>query len=109
MKKKIVVPDRFSGSRLLRSVWAGTEGSEGTMTCPRCGSPPAAPSGAAPAWISVKDRLPETDCDVLAYRVGAGGLPSWIEIARCFTDQRTRQWVGHVTHWMPLPEPPKVS
>jgi len=71
-------------------------------------SPTAAtPVAVPPAWISVKDRLPETDCDVLAYRVGAGSLPSWIEIARCFTDRRTRQWVGHVTHWMPLPEPPK--
>ena len=75
-------------------------------SAPQTPSPTAAPSGAAPAWISVKDRLPKTDCDVLVYHVG-NGIGSWIEIARCFGDQHARQWVGSVTHWMPLPEPPK--
>lgn len=49
-------------------------------------------------WISVKDRLPEDEeTHVLVYRENG-----WIEIwpRRYFHTFR-------VTHWMPLPEPPK--
>ena len=59
-------------------------------------------------WISVNDRLPEdmqervlvvTDCDT---PVGN----QKIDTDRC----RNGRWVrygGYVTHWMPLPKPPK--
>ena len=62
-------------------------------------------------WISVKDRLPEADVAVLArcfYH------ESWRTLV-CHTSKRNAgkwytnvagQWV-QVTHWMPLPEPPK--
>ncbi len=64
-------------------------------------------------WISVKDRLPEDDQSVLMYEMGQTGLPliGWFEvnadvpgfyIAHSFQNARV-----HVTHWMPLPEPPK--
>ena len=53
-------------------------------------------------WISVEERLPESDGFYLTYReddvrvtwYGSGGL--WRHI-----------WNNDVTHWMPLPEPPK--
>lgn len=54
-------------------------------------------------WISVEDRLPEPGVDVFAaYRnrhitMGTAG-DDWLE--EDFED-------GNITHWMPLPEPPK--
>ena len=57
-------------------------------------------------WISVKDRLPEEDVDVLV----SNGLG--IEVAAYTTNPRKR-WYGmsgntvYAQYWMPLPEPPK--
>lgn len=54
-------------------------------------------------WISVEDRLPEPGVDVLAaYRdrhinMGTAG-DDWLE--EDIED-------GYITHWMPLPEPPR--
>ena len=69
-------------------------------------------------WISVKDRLPELgDYSVLAYW-GHGGI-DMVHVADYFKDitagvdhqgnQRFTKWylTSGVTHWMPLPEPPK--
>lgn len=52
-------------------------------------------------WISVEDRLPEEDQKVLAYTAESQG--TFEEYRLCFG------WAikGRVTHWMPLPEPPK--
>ena len=61
---------------------------------------------ASSEWISVEDRLPDVGCDVLftcrskEYGVGA------------YSDTYKDFFMGHfpvkgVTHWMPLPEPPK--
>ena len=61
-------------------------------------------------WISVKDRLPEDDSDVLAYlSIGeesricpanyANGV--WFD---CIFDMPVTE---SVTHWMPMPQPPK--
>ena len=62
-------------------------------------------------WISVNDRLPE-----------AGGYVVWIAkrnpfyrfmpmVARIekngWVNPMTEQYISEVTHWMPLPEPPK--
>jgi hypothetical protein len=57
-------------------------------------------------WVSVKDRLPDVGCDVLfmcenkSYGVGA--------YSDTYRDFFSGQFpVKGVTHWMPLPEPPK--
>ena len=58
---------------------------------------------AAPQWISVKDRLPEDASDVLI--AWADGVSE-----ACFCDEtwcREGRRLLWVTHWMPLPEPPK--
>lgn len=62
-------------------------------------------------WISVKERLPKENVFVLIYIkppgqivVGSrGGNDDWYADAE-FKSENVR---GEVTHWMPLPEPPR--
>ncbi len=65
-------------------------------------------------WISVKDRLPEYDRKVLVtdvrdgyisiseLKAGGKGLKDYWEC-----EDGMRLPVSEITHWMPLPEPPK--
>lgn len=73
-------------------------------------------------WISVEERMPPLDTDVLVFAVG---LPEWgfegkttMAITfRYWSDSKgCEQWSTpwqyfhkdyKITHWMPLPEPPK--
>lgn len=59
-------------------------------------------------WISVDDRLPKEKQDVLAYR---GRIQDCVTVTSLGEDWMyvTGEWVpeGWITHWMPLPEPPK--
>lgn len=67
------------------------------------------------AWISVKDKLPENNaCYLGAYEVPfADGLGTGI----CYFDAKDRVFrtnpngiiITIVTHWQPLPEPPKAA
>ena len=66
-------------------------------------------------WISVKDRLPETDDWVLVCRKTIKTGYTTIVVDRCtFTVGGDRMWLAEyatykqvVTHWMQLPQPPK--
>lgn len=67
----------------------------------------AAPAVSVPQWISVKDRLPKYENPVLAGNAELCFVnTAWYHVA-------TRRWelpsgfFCEVTHWMPLPEPPK--
>jgi len=64
----------------------------------------------APKWISVKDRLPETNCSVLVLDPNNPFNKS-MDVARFDEYQKCFFFSGldkiHPTHWMPLPEPPK--
>ena len=72
-----------------------------------------APTIPAPQWISVEDRLPEEQKEVLIY------LPEYdsVEMASLFTipSMNLREWVQNedaymldeVSYWMPMPEPPE--
>ena len=72
---------------------------------------PAADVQPAPQWISVKERLPEIGRSILIY------YPKWdgdeIQVAKLDDDMlfdicgEFDVRLGVVTHWMPLPEPPK--
>jgi len=53
-------------------------------------------------WISVEDRLPEQDVDVLFYWKGDGCQIDCIEDA-----DNPLDWAYEPTHWMPLPSPPE--
>lgn len=62
-------------------------------------------------WISVEERLPEVDTNVLV--ITASGS---FKVARCniYKNETLVLWATNdglgeraITHWMPLPEPPK--
>lgn len=66
-------------------------------------------------WISVKDKLPKDERNVLAYygfNRGDGDLGMrFIGVLSYFAFDQNRHWQHEgtgltVTHWMPLPEPP---
>jgi hypothetical protein len=54
-------------------------------------------------WISVKDRLPEQGQEVIVY---SGGVLKPTVFAYQFWNKHYDSW-ARITHWMPLPEPPK--
>ena len=73
---------------------------------------------AAQQWISVKERLPKEDVAVLVYGQVLNNPPEVIGVRRRYNgDQEWKHtWESEdgfiyreddVTHWMPLPEPPK--
>lgn len=60
-------------------------------------------------WISVEDRLPERDSEVICRSNKEGN-----RIFIGYLGYRSGAWmedgsmhIGEVTHWMPLPPPPK--
>ena len=69
---------------------------------------------AEPKWISVEERLPDSQADVL---VVAFWHECWQTMIGWHSDDG-KKWrvltphgerdLGGVTHWMPLPEPPKA-
>lgn len=68
----------------------------------------AAEKAKKPEWISVKDRLPEKKNESYLCCVDSCLFPGsqYISI-RVFCDDGKWEANGTVTHWMPLPEPPK--
>ena len=107
--------------KMMRSNWvmqmaALGYGPDG-MALPKEDVTPAGRAGQCPAptdeafgrWISVKDRLPERNGIYLAYD---GEYIGTVEYEKCRPDSEwTDDYEGYldliVTHWMPLPEPPK--
>lgn len=56
-------------------------------------------------WISVEDRLPDVGIDVLVCYRNECDVARYSDTYRCFF---TGMYAcENVTHWMPLPEPPK--
>lgn len=74
-------------------------------------------------WISVEDRLPEPhEGCIVAAKVGNRMVTDFAERVRCYnlrTKETTHAWeIMHdwdegegceITHWMPLPNPPKMK
>ena len=60
-------------------------------------------------WISVEDRFPEMNITVIAYEPDCGMFPGELDEAGWFDLESQVFLPPHqiVTHWMPLPEPPK--
>ena len=60
-------------------------------------------------WIPVEERMPENFVSVLGHIKDAGPFPS---VRECYTVGNAfyfpaLQDAYHVSHWMPMPEPPK--
>jgi hypothetical protein len=58
-------------------------------------------------WISVKERLPEDDKWVLVTDGLGIGLAQYNLDQDDFFGYNERKVRGYITHWMPLPKPPK--
>ena len=61
-------------------------------------------------WVSVEDRLPEDDSDVLAYlRIGEESriFPANYAKGMWFDCVFNTPATERITHWMPMPQPPK--
>lgn len=56
-------------------------------------------------WISVDEKLPDEDIRVLVY-INSDRSYTNIDTDR-FSKGTWVRWYKDVTHWMPLPEPPK--
>lgn len=64
---------------------------------------------AHPHWVSVEDELPKIGKDVLVLREDGE-----MQVAHQYNEEITRWWSvdgfplkNNITHWMPLPQPPK--
>jgi hypothetical protein len=76
-----------------------------------------------PKWISVEERRPEGNDDVLVFVQHPISGHCWTQIAHRLSamamdecDEHDEWWldgsgetVRYITHWMPLPEPPEVT
>jgi hypothetical protein len=61
-------------------------------------------------WISVKDRLPEKSVPVLICANGHRVTAYYDKVKKVFRlteDEDLYYLANYVTHWMPLPDPPK--
>ena len=61
-------------------------------------------------WVSVNDRLPEEKVDcIVHYKHAYCDNDGYWAIGMCFYDGEKFQFNSayKVTHWMPMPEPPK--
>ena len=56
-------------------------------------------------WISVEDRIPPDQQEVLVYTVSQKGIGN-IDKGYWSIDHFIHRGRARVTHWMPLPEPP---
>ena len=59
-------------------------------------------------WISVEDRLPEDNDEVLTFSLGEVFVTRyWKLTSQWLASDARATHLAKVTHWMPLPEPPK--
>lgn len=61
-------------------------------------------------WIPVTERLPKGECIAFGYQgemiMGYLGIEAWAERPLYYAENEG-EYLYDVTHWMPIPEPPK--
>ena len=67
----------------------------------------AVPAVSVPQWISVKDRPPEDNDRVIAFRPYEAEVSAYRYSVMWGWALKTSVSHSGITHWMPLPEPPK--
>ena len=61
-----------------------------------------------PKWIPVSERLPAFDVERVLVMVNANLILGYPQMdTDRYLNNRWVRYGDHVTHWMPLPEPPK--
>ena len=60
-----------------------------------------------PIWIPCSERLPEQEVRILLFAAGEVYVGELTDIKDVFDTDIGFMTIGHVTHWMPLPEPPE--
>lgn len=73
------------------------------------GKPDWCPLKNADGWISVKDRLPGKNGDYLTYTCDGIVWPYFFTSSSGVWEDALGYSTDTVTHWMPLPEPPKTE
>lgn len=67
----------------------------------------AVPAVSVPQWISVKDRPPEDNDRVIAFRPYEAEVSAYRYCVMWGWSLKTSISHSGITHWMPLPAPPK--
>lgn len=66
-------------------------------------------------WIDVNERLPENGRYIVYVKKEHHGgykrdvFDLWYEDGKWYLDAHSALYGGTITHWMPLPEPPKMN
>lgn len=58
-------------------------------------------------WIPCSERMPEQEVRILLFAAGEVYVGELTDIKDLYDTDIGFMKSGHVTHWMPLPEPPK--
>lgn len=67
----------------------------------------AVPAVSVPQWISVKDRLPDDNDRVIAFRPYEAEVSAYRYCVKWGWSLKTSMSYNGITHWMPLFEPSK--
>ena len=67
---------------------------------------------AVSGWVSVKDRLPDKEGQYICWfgkntLIKGAAIATYLEELKAFGSFESLKTYPNVTHWMPLPEPPK--
>ena len=112
MERK-TVPDRVKEKlvELLNNSFAEQYEKRGLLTAPHTATDLIAHGVTVQDWISVKDSLPEPFVSVLVQMPGERPFPTvregFISKDGIWQSAMFRREPGEVTHWQPMPQPPK--